>query len=113
MPSSPPPTANDFEAQSWQHLQDLLFHETWDARLGRYRSPFVYRGMRSFGYTLSTSLQRLGGNYHLLEHHLLRNFRKYARDTTTPPAPRSGTGWPWLSTTACPRGCSTGPTRPT
>ena len=60
---------NDFEAQSWQHLQDLVFRDTWDARLGRYRSPFVYRGMRSFGYTLSTSLQRLGGNYHELEHH--------------------------------------------
>jgi hypothetical protein len=86
--------ANDFEAQSWQHLQDLVFRETWDARLGRYRSPFVYRGMRSFGYTLSTSLQRLGGNYHELEHHLLRNFRKYARDTTTPP---SATVWDWLA----------------
>ena len=86
--------ANDFEAQSWQHLQDLVFRDTWDARLGRYRSPFVYRGMRSFGYTLSTSLQRLGGNYHELEHHLLRNFRKYARDTTTPP---SATVWDWLA----------------
>jgi hypothetical protein len=86
--------ANDFEAQSWQHLQDLVFRETWDARLGRYRSPFVYRGMRSFGYTLSTSLQRLGGNYHELEHHLLRNFRKYARDTTTPV---SASIWDWLA----------------
>lgn len=94
MPTTPAPAANDFEAQSWQHLQDLLFRETWDARLGRYRSPFVYRGMRSFGYTLSTSLQRLGGNYATLEHHLLRNFRKYARDTTTPP---SATVWDWLA----------------
>ena len=94
MPASVNYPANDFEAQSWQHLQDLVFRETWDARLGRYRSPFVYRGMRSFGYTLSTSLQRLGGNYHELEHHLLRNFRKYARDTTTPP---SATVWDWLA----------------
>ena len=51
-------------------------------------------GMRSFGYSLSTSLQRLGGNYHELEHHLLRNFRKYARDTTTP---LSATVWDWLA----------------
>jgi hypothetical protein len=95
MPAPTPSySANDFEAQSWQHLQDLVFRETWDARLGRYRSPFVYRGMRSFGYTLSTSLQRLGGNYHELEHHLLRNFRKYARDTTTPPG---ATVWDWLA----------------
>jgi len=85
---------NDFEAESWQHLQDLLFHETWDARLGRFRSPFVYRGMRSFGYSLSTSLQRLGGPFEELENHLLRNFRKYARDTTTP---ASATVWDWLA----------------
>jgi len=85
---------NDFEAESWQHLQDLLFHETWDARLGRFRSPFVYRGMRSFGYSLSTSLQRLGGPFEELENHLLRNFKKYARDTTTP---ASATVWDWLA----------------
>ncbi|MVN76765.1 FRG domain-containing protein [Hymenobacter sp. HMF4947] len=92
--AKPPTPSTDFEAQSWQHLQDLLFHDTWDARLGRYRSPFVYRGMRSFGYKLSTSLQRLSGEYQHLEHHLLRNFRKYARDTTTPP---SATVWDWLA----------------
>lgn len=88
------PAATDFEAQNWAHLQDLLFRETWDARLGRYRSPFVYRGMRSYGYSLTTSLQRLGGSYHQLEHHLLRNFRKYARDTAAPP---SATLWDWLA----------------
>ena len=91
----PLPDANEYEAQSWADLQDLLFRETWDARLGRYRSPFVYRGMRSFGYRLTTSLQRLGGNYHELEHHLLRNFRKYARDTTTPPSATAL--WDWLA----------------
>ena len=96
MPSAalPPPAAHEFVAHNWEQLQTLLFRETWDARIGRYRSPFVYRGMRSFGYGLDTSLQRLGGDYHLLEHHLLRNFRKYARDTTTPP---SATGWDWLA----------------
>lgn len=91
----PPPDAHEYEAQSWAHLQDLLFRETWDARLGRYRSPFVYRGMRSFGYRLTTSLQRLGGSYHELEHHLLRNFRKYARDTTAPPGATAL--WDWLA----------------
>ena len=90
MPHSP----NDFEAESWQHLQDLLFQETWDARLGRFRSPFVYRGMRSFGYLLTTSLQRLGGPFEELENHLLRNFRKYARDTTTP---AGASVWDWLA----------------
>ncbi len=85
--------SNDLEATSWQHLQELLFHNTWDERIGRFRSPYVYRGGRSRTYQLETSLQRLGGEYQNLEHHLLRNFRKYARDTTALPT----SGWDWLA----------------
>ena len=88
-------SANDYVAASWADLQELLFRETWDARLGRFRSPFVYRGQRSSNYLLTTSLQRLGGEFEALEHHLLRNFRKYARDTG-PLAP-AGSPWDWLA----------------
>ena len=83
-------------AQSWEELQHLLFRDTWDERLGRYRSPFVYRGMRSSQYLLSTSLQRLGGQYHKLENHLLRNFRKYAHDRAAPVL-NSTSPWDWLA----------------
>lgn len=68
----------DLRPQTWTELQEALFQDTWDARLGRFRSPFVYRGVRSAAYELVTSLQRLGGPYPTLENHLLRNFRKYA-----------------------------------
>ena len=85
----------DFEAASWEDLQRLLFRETWDARIGRFRSPFVYRGGRSHHFLLDTSLQRLGGEYHALEHHLLRNFRKYARDPNVLTA--AATTWDWLA----------------
>ena len=88
-------SANDHVATSWEDLQRLLFQDTWDARIGRFRSPFVYRGSRSRHYQLDTSLQRLGGEYHHLEHHLLRNFRKYARDTTVPA--QAATTWDWLA----------------
>ena len=88
-------SANDHVAASWEDLQRLLFQDTWDARIGRFRSPFVYRGSRSRHYQLDTSLQRLGGEYHHLEHHLLRNFRKYARDTTVPA--QAATTWDWLA----------------
>jgi hypothetical protein len=92
-----PFSANDHRATSWADLQRLLFQDTWDGRIGRYRSPFVYRGGRSQFYQLDTSLQRLGGEYHKLEHHLLRNFRKYARDTAAAvPAATAGT-WDWLA----------------
>ena len=88
-------SANDYVAASWEDLQRLLFQDTWDGRIGRFRSPFVYRGSRSRHYLLDTSLQRLGGQYHHLEHHLLRNFRKYARDTTVPA--QAATTWDWLA----------------
>ncbi len=91
-----PYSDNDYVATSWAHLQELLFQDTWDARIGRFRSPFVYRGQRSKDYSLTTSLQRLGGNYYELEHHLLRNFRKYARDTAASPAAAASV-WDWLA----------------
>ena len=90
-----PSSANDHTASSWEDLQRLLFQDTWDGRIGRFRSPFVYRGGRSHLYRLDTSLQRLGGEYQHLEHHLLRNFRKYARDTTVPV--QSASPWDWLA----------------
>jgi hypothetical protein len=91
-----PFSVNDLEASSWEDLQRLLFRDTWDGRIGRFRSPFVYRGGRSRHFQLDTSLQRLGGQYHELEHHLLRNFRKYARDTTAPTQAAAST-WDWLA----------------
>lgn len=90
-----PLSVNDHEATSWEDLQRVLFRDTWDGRIGRFRSPFVYRGGRSRQYKLETSLQRLGGDYYKLEHHLLRNFRKYARDTTAPVQVAST--WDWLA----------------
>ncbi|WBO83407.1 FRG domain-containing protein [Hymenobacter yonginensis] len=88
-----PHTSNDVEVTSWADLQQALFQETWDGRIGRFRSPFVYRGLRTQSWPLTTSLQRLGGEYQLLENHLLRNFRKYARDSALPGA----SVWNWLA----------------
>lgn len=85
--------SNDLEVTSWADLQQALFRDTWDGRIGRFRSPFVYRGLRSREWSLTTSLQRLGGEYHKLENHLLRNFRKYARDFSQPGA----SVWNWLA----------------
>ncbi len=65
-------------AKSWKELQELLFQDTYDPRIGRYRSSYIYRGMNDSSHTLKTSLARLGGSYDLLERHLLRNFKKYA-----------------------------------
>jgi hypothetical protein len=80
-------------AESWIHLQQLLFDEQWNPRLGRFRSDCVFRGEGRATNELTTSLQRLGGPYASLERHLLRNFRKYAhRDAVA----REST-WHWLA----------------
>ncbi|HWH06316.1 MAG TPA: FRG domain-containing protein, partial [Gaiellaceae bacterium] len=79
-------------AESWGHLQELLYEESWQEELGRFRSDRVFRGQQDSASDLTTSLTRLGGDYGRLERHLLRNFRKYAhRDT------RYESFWDWLS----------------
>jgi hypothetical protein len=80
-------------AESWLHLQELLFEEGWNEGLGRFRSDLLYRGEGRASNELTTSLQRLGGPYAAVERHLLRNFRKYAhRDAVA-----KETVWHWLA----------------
>jgi hypothetical protein len=66
---------------SWPELVDILFGDSWNAELGRFRSPFAFRGRPSARETLVSGLVKLAaGRTDLarLESHLLRNFRKYA-----------------------------------
>lgn len=80
-------------ATSWNHLQDLLYAESWREEMGRFRSPFAFRGCGEASEGLSTPLARLGGHAREIEGHLLRNFRKYAS--------REGrwedSAWSWLA----------------
>lgn len=68
----------DIVATDWPDLQRLLFEDTFDAALGRYRSKWIYRGAARSDRELVTSLHRIVGDPAGLEGHLLRNFRKYA-----------------------------------
>ena len=79
--------------ESWLELQELIFAESWNERLGRFRSDLVYRGENRAANELTTSLQRLGGPFAELERHLLRNFRKYAHRDAVP----QETIWDWLA----------------
>lgn len=60
-------------AESWSHLQELLFSASWNEQLGRFRSPGAFRGLSDASYKLDTTLIRLGGPFEQLEQHLLRN----------------------------------------
>jgi hypothetical protein len=74
---------NDIRISNWSELQELLFRDSYDERLGRFRSAHIFRGLSDTNYTLKTSLMRMGGTYRDLERHLLRNFRKYAHRSTS------------------------------
>lgn len=79
--------------RSWAQLQRRLFDRSWDEDLKRFRSPCAYRGLPDKDYDLRSSLIRLGGPFRELEHHILRNFRKYAPPGTV----THESIWNWLA----------------
>lgn len=79
-------TTEEVRAESWSHAQELLFEETWNPELNRYRPSFAYRGLSKESYGLPTSLIRLDDcdptHGKRVEGDVLRNFSKYAKDQT-------------------------------
>jgi hypothetical protein len=69
-------------ARSWTDILEQLYEGSWNAELGRFRSPFAFRGLPAEEHGLSTSLCRLAADADVnkLELSLLRNFRKYAHN---------------------------------
>jgi hypothetical protein len=89
----------EITVNSWTELVGELYQDSWDAEIGRHRSPVVFRGMANANNDLSTTLMRLGeGRDPLvrLEVHLLRNFRKYAHTN----AAAGDSIWNWLALAA-------------
>jgi len=84
---------HEVRAANWIELNRELFENTWNADLRRFRSNHVYRGMSWAGEDLRTGLMKLGGNIRHLEYHILRNFKKYARQD----AVHENSEWNWLS----------------
>lgn len=73
---------NQHLAQSWGHLIDLLYADSWFEPIQRFRSPFVFRGVPCAAFDLRSGLLRIAGTAaeaRRLEPHLLRSFRKYAQ----------------------------------
>ncbi len=84
---------NELTPKNWKELQELLFFDSYNTKIGRIRSPYIYRGLSNFKYALKTSLNRLGGDYKTVEFHLLRNFKKYSHR----PDVLNNTEWDWLA----------------
>jgi hypothetical protein len=80
----------------WLGILGALYAESWNARLGRFRSRFAYRGVSTQTGALETSLARLAAgtrNVVPIELGLLRGFRKYAQLD----ASGADTIWHWLA----------------
>jgi len=90
------PGHRDVRVSSWDELNRRLYEGTWNPKLGRFRGRVAFRGLSDASYVLHTSLQRLGGNIRVLEHHLLRNWRKYAFRSSLPGVISQDSVWNWL-----------------
>jgi hypothetical protein len=79
--------------ETWTELLEVLAATDWPQVHGL-RTQLVYRGLTTARRTLRPSLSRLAECPGDVEHHLVRNFRKYAR---TRSVSRDDTVWNWLS----------------
>ncbi|HZP24525.1 MAG TPA: FRG domain-containing protein [Terriglobales bacterium] len=83
----------EIRVESWEEANEALYRGSWNKDIRRFRSDYVFRGLSCADWPLVTALSRLGGNYRELEAHLLRNFRKYARQSV----PVVDSEWNWLA----------------
>jgi hypothetical protein len=84
---------DEVRVRSWNELHELLFADSWQEALGRFRSTYAFRGVADSTHALTTSLARLGEEGVRHEGHLLRNFRKYAHRDAVP----GDSIWNWLA----------------
>jgi hypothetical protein len=84
---------DEIRAESWSHLQDVLFADMWREDIARFRSRYAFRGRNDAREDLRTSLLRLADDPVPVELHLLRNFRKYAQREAVP----FDSIWNWLA----------------
>jgi hypothetical protein len=84
----------EIHVRSFDELHERLFADTWDAALGRHRSPFAYRGAPSVSFDLATAVVRLGPRWRTLEAPMLRAFQRYARRLADS---ADGSVWSWLA----------------
>lgn len=83
----------DVVVRSWAEAQSALFDHSWNEKILRFRSNYVFRGTGNANFNLSTSISRLGPQHDKLEPHILRNFRKYAHNNASP----GDSIWNWLA----------------
>ena len=64
-------------AKTFENIFKLLFSDTFNTSINRYRSTFAYRGVSDANYELSNGLSRFSNYYQNLEKNLIKQFKKY------------------------------------
>jgi len=70
---------NEITVESWPHLCEVVYKDSWQEELLRFRTNFAFRGASDKDFILGNSFKRNCKNHPEIEYHILRNFRKYAR----------------------------------
>lgn len=70
---------NEIIIESWPHLCEVVYRDSWQEDLQRFRTNFAFRGASDKAFTLTNSFKRNCKDHSEIEYHILRNFRKYAR----------------------------------
>ena len=83
----------EITVNNWTELNEVLFSDTWNGSIRRFRSTFAYRGLGVKSWPLVNSLSRLGPPYPNMEQNLIKQFKKYAH----PHIVDRDTEWHWLS----------------
>ncbi len=84
--------------ESWTEVLEALFAGSWNPELGRFRSPYAFRGRPTVSEGLSSGLPKLAAglpDVDRLELHLVRTFRKYAHAQGVQPGVDSV--WHWMA----------------
>lgn len=72
---------------SWAEFNDVVFKNSWNEDIKRYRSNYLFRGLSHQNYDLTPSLNRICKSHFELEKSLIRNFKKYSSMIVSPVHP--------------------------
>ena len=90
-------SGNTVTVTTWIELLEALHDNSWNHRIRRHRSRYLFRGHSRAEYELSPSLSRNGGAQVNLEKHLLRNFVKYAKSHLEASEDQPKNFWHWIA----------------
>jgi len=68
---------NEIIINNWLELQDIIFKDVYESKIGRYRADYIYRGISNKNLGMKPKLNRVCAHNLELEKSIIRNFKKY------------------------------------